>query len=181
MTSRDEFLVLFLRQESDLRAFIGSLVLDPHIREDVFQECSLALLRQFDAFDRQRSFGAWARGIAANKILQRRHDDRRFPVVFSRETIDAVLTAYDRTEVAASPRADAPAKCVPKIETYSRDFASGRRSCSLAFRVSISPPRPDRASPSLGGGLIESTSGGIPSRSRPETLSCRGVSVPRWG
>lgn len=49
MDGRDEFLKLFLKQETDLRAFIGSLLLDPNRGEDVLQEVALTLWQQFDA------------------------------------------------------------------------------------------------------------------------------------
>ena len=38
MHHQDDFLRLLLRHEAELRAFIGSIVHDPHAREDVFQE-----------------------------------------------------------------------------------------------------------------------------------------------
>src|SRR5947209_8679153 len=43
MDDRGEFLTLFLRHQTDLRAFIGSLLRDRHARDDVFQEVALAL------------------------------------------------------------------------------------------------------------------------------------------
>ena len=115
MHSRDDFLKLLLAHEADLRAFIGSLVRDLHARDDVFQEVAVALWQQADAYDPARSFGAWARGIAANKVLQRRHQDQRFPVVFSPETIQAVLDAFDRTEETASGRREALAECLKRL------------------------------------------------------------------
>ncbi len=107
MESRDDFLRMFLEHEADLRAFIGSLVRDRHARDDVFQEVAVTLWQQTAEYDPRRSFGAWASGIAANKILQRRHQDRRFPAVFSPETIEAVLKAFDRTEETAPSRREA--------------------------------------------------------------------------
>ena len=126
MLDRDRFLLLFLRCEADLRAFIGSVVLDRHAREDVFQECALTLWRKLEKYDPARSFGAWARGIAGNIILQRRHNDRRFPVAFSPETIKAVLDAYDRTEDSASARSDALAECLKRLPDRSRELLTMR-------------------------------------------------------
>lgn len=126
MDDRDEFLKRFLRNEADLRAFIGSLVLDPHQREDVFQEVALALWRQMDVYDPGRPFGAWARGVAANKILQFRDKAARTPVAFAPATIEAVLAAYDRTEADASRRADALRDCVQKLPEKSRELLALR-------------------------------------------------------
>ena len=130
MNKHDDFLLLFLRCETDLRAFIGSLVLDPHLRADVFQEVALALWRQMDAYDPSRSFGAWARGIAAKKVLQMRDKYARFPIAFSPETIEAVLQAYDRTD-AEVDRADALRECVKLLPEKARHLLEQRYEQSL--------------------------------------------------
>jgi len=126
MQGRDDFLKTLLAHEADLRAFIGSLVRDLHARDDVFQEVAVALWQQAEQYDAARSFGAWARGIAANKILQRRHQDQRFPVVFSPETIQAVLDAFDRTEETAPGRHDALAECLKRLPLEPRRLLAMR-------------------------------------------------------
>jgi hypothetical protein len=47
MVSRDQFLTLFLQYQSELQAFIGSLILDRYLRDDVFQEVALTLFLSF--------------------------------------------------------------------------------------------------------------------------------------
>src|SRR3954464_9494227 len=112
MNPQDEFLTLFLRHQVEVRAFIGSLVRDLHGRDDIFQEVALILWHEFPRYDRSRSFGAWARGIAAKKVLQRFEKDTRAPMPFAPEAIQALLDAYERTEVSESLRAEALQKCV---------------------------------------------------------------------
>ena len=69
MVDRHEtFLRLFLKHQGDVRAFIGSLVRDRNVRDDVFQEVALVCWRDFDRYDRSRSFGAWGRGGAAPHV-----------------------------------------------------------------------------------------------------------------
>jgi RNA polymerase sigma-70 factor (ECF subfamily) len=132
VADRDEFLLLFLKYEADLRGFLRSVVLDLHARDDLFQECALVLWRQFDQFDGRQSFGAWARGIAANKIKQRRREDVRFPVAFSPETIQSVLDAFDRTEVDAASRTEALAECMEELPPKSRQLVNLRYERNLA-------------------------------------------------
>jgi RNA polymerase sigma-70 factor (ECF subfamily) len=120
MGVREDFLQHFLRHEADLKAFIGSLVPDAHLRADVFQEVALTLWQQIDAYDPSRSFGAWARGIAAHKVLQMREKSARFPVAFAPETIEAVLAAFERTEADAADRAEALRACVARLPERSR-------------------------------------------------------------
>jgi RNA polymerase sigma-70 factor (ECF subfamily) len=122
MDRQDEFLKLFLKHEADVKAFIGSLLLDQHLRDDAFQEVALALWRHMDAYDWQRPFGAWARGIAANKILQLRDQSARFPVAFSPQTIQAILDAFERTEEAASGRLQALRQCLRDLPAESRNL-----------------------------------------------------------
>jgi len=120
LVDRDKFVVLFLREQNDLRAFIGSIVQDRHAVDDVYQDCAMTLWKQFDLYDEARSFGAWARGVAVNLIRQRLHQDRRFPVAFSPETIHAVLDVYDRTASTAAPRREALAECLKELPDHSR-------------------------------------------------------------
>jgi RNA polymerase sigma-70 factor (ECF subfamily) len=120
MADREAFLGHFLRHQADLKAFIGALIPNRHVRDDVFQEVALTLWRQFDAYDPSRSFGAWARGVAANKVLQECRRNSRFPLAFSPETIAAVLDAYDRSEGEVPRRAEALRACVDGLPDSSR-------------------------------------------------------------
>ncbi|MFZ5833071.1 MAG: sigma-70 family RNA polymerase sigma factor [Planctomycetota bacterium] len=123
---QDEFLKLFLAHEADLRAFIGALVADRHAREDVYQETVLTLWREIQRFDQSRSFGAWARGFATNKILKRRQTDARFPMAFSPEIIETVLGAFERTEAVASRRSAALHECLEQLPEKSRQLLAQR-------------------------------------------------------
>ncbi|MCX5676504.1 MAG: sigma-70 family RNA polymerase sigma factor [Planctomycetota bacterium] len=141
MDDQNGFLRMLLAHEADLRAFIGSLVRDRHAREDVFQDVAMTLWQQADRYDPARPFGAWARGIAANKILQRRSADRRFPVAFSPETIQAVLQAFDRTEQVELPRREALAECIKQLPEAPRHllqlrYEEGLHADQIAERVS---------------------------------------------
>ena len=98
MTAHDTFLKLFLDHQTEIRAFVGTLVSDGTRREDVFQEIALTLWKEFDKFDQARSFGAWARGVAANKILQAKRKDRRFPMPFSPEVVEHLLETFASSE-----------------------------------------------------------------------------------
>lgn len=97
MDPHDEFLTLFLRHEGELRAFIGSVLRERSAREDMVQETALVLWREFERYDRSRSFGAWARGIAVNKLRQRLERETRGPMSLPVETLPVVAAAFDRT------------------------------------------------------------------------------------
>jgi RNA polymerase sigma-70 factor (ECF subfamily) len=133
MDRQVDFMSLFLRHQEDVRAFIGSLVRDRHARDDVFQEVSLVLWERFSAYDRSRSFGAWARGIAAKKIMQRWEQDGRHPLPFAPAAIQALLDAYERTEALSSARADALERCLEDVPEKSRHLLSLRYEHSLSL------------------------------------------------
>jgi RNA polymerase sigma-70 factor, ECF subfamily len=141
MDPREEFLTHFLQHEADLRAFIGSIFRERSTRDDVLQETALVLWREFDRFDRSRSFGAWARGIAANKVLQRLDRDHRGPQSLPAEAVPAVLAAYERTDVPGDARRDALEQCLQQLPEKSRTllalrYDEGLSLAQLAERMS---------------------------------------------
>lgn len=120
MDPRDEFLTLFLQHQSDLRAFIGSMLRERNTRDDVLQETALVLWKEFDRYDRSRSFGAWARGIASNKVLQRLDRDRRIPQSLPAEAVPAVLASFERTDIPGDARREALEVCLQQLPDKSR-------------------------------------------------------------
>jgi RNA polymerase sigma-70 factor (ECF subfamily) len=131
MDLQNEFLPLFLAHQVGIRAFIGSLVRDRHTRDDVFQDVALTLWHEFARYDRTRPFGAWARGIAANKVLQRWDKDRRLPVPFAPEAVAALLDAYERTEADELLHADALQRCLEQLPERPRRLLALRYEQSL--------------------------------------------------
>ena len=135
MELRDEFMRLFLRHQAEIRAFIGSLIRDRHAREDVFQEVSLILWRQFEQFDEARSFGAWARGIAANKVLQAYDKNARTPLAFSPDAVKAILEAHDRAEDEPPMQAEDLQRCIEHLPEKSRQLLAMRYEQSLKLET----------------------------------------------
>lgn len=101
MNSPDQFLPLFLAAQPDLRAFIGAMVRDPVTREDVFQEVAMILWKKFELYDPARSFGAWARGVAAHKIMEDRRLRSRLPESCTPETLEALSAGFAKDDAEA--------------------------------------------------------------------------------
>ncbi len=140
MDGQDEFLSLFLRHQDDVRAFLGSVVRDRHARDDLFQEVALILWREFARYDRSRSFGAWARGIAANKVMQSWERQSHRPALLPPAAVEAMLEAYDRTERAAAPELDALEHCLDRLPAEPRElltlrYRHGLRLADIAARL----------------------------------------------
>ncbi len=138
-----EFLPLFLAHEADLRAFIGAVVRDPQAREDIFQEVAAQLWKSFPLYDRSRRFGAWARGIASNKVLEEHRRSRRFPLCFAPEVVEAIREAYDATEQKPGHREDALRHCLSRLPEKSRTlltlrYGDGLRCAAIARQLQLS-------------------------------------------
>ncbi|MBE7467334.1 MAG: sigma-70 family RNA polymerase sigma factor [Planctomycetes bacterium] len=134
MSDRRAFLELFLRQQQDLHAFVGSIVRDWHRSEDVVQELALILWEKFESYDPQRPFGAWARGVAANLILRDLERHRRALPLLSPESIAAVQRAYDEIE-ASEPGAELEAlrACVASLDEPARHMLELRYTEALGL------------------------------------------------
>jgi RNA polymerase sigma-70 factor (ECF subfamily) len=126
MNRQHEFLKLLLTHQVNIKAFIGALVPDRHLRDDVFQEVAVTLWEEMDSYDWDRPFAPWARGIAARKIMRQRDQDARFPLVFSPASIEAVLSEFERTDEKSPENLDALRECLRDLPSRSRDLLALR-------------------------------------------------------
>ncbi|MFN4261618.1 MAG: sigma-70 family RNA polymerase sigma factor [Gemmataceae bacterium] len=133
MDPHEEFLGLLLRHQSELKTFVSALVRDSHACDDLLQEIALILWREFEQYDRARSFGAWARGIAAKKLLQHWEKLGRIPVPFSPAAIQGVVDAFDRREPQAGPQMEALRDCLEQLTPRSRRLVDLRYQETLAL------------------------------------------------
>jgi len=140
---QEDFLRLFLQHQPDLRAFIGSAIRDRHAADDVLQETALALWQGFEKYDRTRPFGAWARGVATNKVLQRWAKNKRSPMQMSPEALEAVRAAYDEAVAPSLPALDALQLCVQglserKQKLLTLRYGEGMGLPSIADKIAAS-------------------------------------------
>jgi RNA polymerase sigma-70 factor, ECF subfamily len=125
MDEQARFLGCFLKCQDDIRAFLYSIVRDRHACDDLLQDVALTLWKKFDEYDAKRPFGAWARGIAAKKILQSFEKSKHLPVLLSPEAIEAILGAYDQTELDSGMRS-ALETCLKALPERSQNLISLR-------------------------------------------------------
>jgi RNA polymerase sigma-70 factor, ECF subfamily len=122
----DDFVRLFSLHQRRLYLFIGSLLPDGRDVEDVFQETSLVLWREFDSFEPGTNFPAWAAQVALNQTLAHRKRKTRNRIIFSDEFLSAVareITAYgDDLE----HRTAALAGCVMKLPSHHQELIRAR-------------------------------------------------------
>jgi len=69
-TRTQEFLDLYQEDRKRLYAYIFAIVADPNAADDIFQESSMVLWREFHKFQSGTNFSKWANAIAYNRILE---------------------------------------------------------------------------------------------------------------
>lgn len=135
VSAHPDFLERFEAAQPALRAFIASVVQDAGAREDILQSTALTLWERYDRYDAGRSFGAWARGVAARKIIHDRRRSARFPLTLEPEAIEAMKLAFDRREssgVTETDRAHALRACLERLAPESKSLIGLRYEEHLA-------------------------------------------------
>jgi RNA polymerase sigma-70 factor (ECF subfamily) len=119
---------LWVQSQSVVSAYVTANVVDAHHVEDLVQEVAQVCAERFASFDRQRSFVAWALGIARHRLMKyyrTRHRDR---LVLSEPALERLEAALDRVHPEAEERREALKTCLGRI--------SGRRREVLDMRYS---------------------------------------------
>ena len=124
---RLEFEVLVLEHHVRLRAFVRSLGVDPDWVDDVAQEAFLTAYRQWDSFDRERDFGKWLRGIAANIVRNETRKEARRQRILNTELAEILLNRYAESKERHEPLSiDAIRQCIGELAPQSRRAVKGR-------------------------------------------------------
>jgi RNA polymerase sigma-70 factor (ECF subfamily) len=114
----------YLRQDhTRLYGYIHALVRDLNDADDVFQQTTLILWKKFAEFDRQRSFFAWACGIARLEVANFLRSRRRQRLYFS-DDLNLLLIEPQAalTNDELESRRDALPKCIEKLRERDREL-----------------------------------------------------------
>lgn len=112
-----EFADRLVAASRQIFSFIFALVHNIPDAEDIFQQVSLALWEDYEKFDPQADFAAWACGIARHKsldFLRRKYRDRH---EFSPEFIDQLA---DRQTRQSNDQTEALQTCLAKLRAGDR-------------------------------------------------------------
>jgi RNA polymerase sigma-70 factor (ECF subfamily) len=89
-----ELAVFWAQSQPMIAAFIHSLVPNFRDADDILQNVAVVTVEKFEQFDRNRSFPAWANGIAKNLILKYySQKDKR--IIFDAEVIQKIAQVYE--------------------------------------------------------------------------------------
>jgi RNA polymerase sigma-70 factor, ECF subfamily len=112
----ERFALLWVGAQGPLTAFVRSLVPDFQQAEEVLQRVATALVRKFDRYDSNRSFAAWAIGMAKYEVLYFRRERATDRHVFNDEIVDSIALSYQMLVEEADPYRDALQRCVEGLE-----------------------------------------------------------------
>jgi RNA polymerase sigma-70 factor (ECF subfamily) len=95
----EQLTVQWAQSQPLIAAFISSLVPDFHDANDILQNVAVVTVRKYEQFDPNRSFVAWAIGIAKNEILkyQSKQGNRGLLDIDAVDTVTQVYTKESST------------------------------------------------------------------------------------
>ena len=120
---QQEYVRLLIEHERRLEGYVLALVSDWTAAEDIIQETKLKLWEQFDRFDRNHDFGAWARTIAYYQVLTYRKSQRRSRErLFSEDFLRCVAQEESRLQEEIAVRQSFLASCLAKLSEKARNL-----------------------------------------------------------
>jgi RNA polymerase sigma-70 factor (ECF subfamily) len=123
--SHEAFVACFARHVDEIQAYIGTLLPQAADADEVFQQTSIALWRNFGEFRSDGNFPAWACGIAFNMVRNFRRVESRRPVFLVQDDVLELLGQTQRASAAqVSPRREALTLCVEKLSKDDRELVT---------------------------------------------------------
>jgi len=123
MDSRQERAVaLLLSHRAMLLGYVVSIVRDPDLAEDVFQNVAVVVLDKAGAVARDEDFPAWARRVARLESLTALRKRKRAPELLDHSVLEMLEGHWAATETAPAPARKALRECVEKLSPYARQL-----------------------------------------------------------
>jgi RNA polymerase sigma-70 factor, ECF subfamily len=110
-----DFLRLYNAAQPLLRGWLLAWLRDFHLAEDVLQETSIALWKQFGEFRKGESFNAWALGVAKNQMLKALRQSRVSAKLMDPEILASVAATFEKNASHLEQRRRALTGCVEKL------------------------------------------------------------------
>ncbi|MCM8535946.1 MAG: sigma-70 family RNA polymerase sigma factor [Lentisphaeraceae bacterium] len=90
------FVSLFESDRNRLYSYIFAFMADSVAADDIFQETSMVLWREFSKFTIGTNFSKWANGIAFNRIREYRRKNKKYAVGFSEEMLESLVEVAEK-------------------------------------------------------------------------------------
>ena len=131
----EEIAILWTNAHPSVAAFISSIVPDFQDSDDVLQQVAVAVIKNYDKYDRNRPFVAWAIGIAKNEVLMHIRKKSQNKLVFSAETIQRISEIHEKESEKFNDTKNALDVCIKKLK------GRWRRILEMRYLSEMSIPR----------------------------------------
>ncbi len=98
-----------------LFAYLMTLLANPDDAEEVFQETSVVLWREYEKFDLGTDFRRWASTIAYHQVQKFRREKKRCPQQLSDVTVQLLAAEVPERFDLYEPRRDALKHCIKRL------------------------------------------------------------------
>ena len=89
------FISLFEADRNRFYSYIFAFMADSVATDDIFQETSMVLWKDFQKFTPGTSFSKWANGVAFNRIREYRRKNKKYAVGFSEEMLESLIDVVE--------------------------------------------------------------------------------------
>ena len=129
----EEIAVLWTGAQSAVVAFISSIVPNFQDADDILQQVAVAVIKNYDKYDKDRPFVAWAIGIAKNEVLMHRRKNSQNKLIFSTQAIQAIAEVYEEESSKLDDTKKALAVCIKKLKGRAKRILEMRYVSELAI------------------------------------------------
>ena len=120
----EHFLKLLGAHERSLFAYVYALTTNWQDTEEIMQRVRIRIWQQFEQYDVDKPFDAWARAIAYYLVLAYRKEKSRQREFFTERVLEAVSAQFDAHLEHANDRRDALLSCLDKLDGRKRDLVT---------------------------------------------------------
>jgi RNA polymerase sigma-70 factor (ECF subfamily) len=141
----EEFLRLLGAHERSLFAYVYALAPGWLDAEEVMQRLRIRIWQQFDQYESDKPFDAWARAIAYYLVLAYRKEKSRQREFFAERVLEAVSSQYEKHLEGAHDRNEVLTGCLEKLDARKRElvnayYSSAKNSSeTVAGKLSMTP------------------------------------------
>lgn len=120
----ERFLKLLGAHERSLFGYVYALAPTWQDAEEVMQRVRIRVWQQFDEYDEDKPFDAWARAIAYYLVLAYRKEKSRKREFFTERILEAVSNQFEQHAGSSNDRRDALLTCLEKLDERKRDLVT---------------------------------------------------------
>jgi RNA polymerase sigma-70 factor (ECF subfamily) len=141
---QERSVALLLSHRAMLLGYVVSIVRDPDLAEDVFQNAAIVILDKAGAVAKDEEFPAWARRVARLESLAALRKRKRAPELLDPSVLELLEDPWREADAAPAAARKALRECVEKLSPYARRllqmrYVDGLPAKEVADRMNRSP------------------------------------------